>query len=294
MSTDNLHRSRVLGPVFMCLACLGFAMLDTLIKYLSTRLPLTEVIWVRYAVQTAAMLLLFAPRMGARILRTANLRLQLLRGGLLLGASLLVINGLSRLPLAETTAVLFLAPLIITVLSVPVLGERVGRMDVAGVLLGFVGMLIIVRPGGGLLTWAVLFPVGTAICNAAYQMVTRFFRGGEHPVTTNLYAGLVGVVVLAPLMPAVWVWPDAWTALMLVLAGLVATLAHYMIIKALECSPAAALGPYGYTQLIWAALLGLAVFGAFPDMLTWVGIAVIAGGGLLVSLYHLLPSRRKG
>ena len=78
------------------------------------------------------------------------------------------------------------------------------------------------------------------------------------------------------------------------LAGLVATLAHYMIIKALECSPAAALGPYGYTQLIWAALLGLAVFGAFPDMLTWVGIAVIAGGGLLVSLYHLLSSRRKG
>nr|WP_281357695.1 DMT family transporter [Aromatoleum diolicum] len=277
----------------MCVTCLCFAALDTLIKYLSKGFPLTEVIWVRYAVQTLAIAILFAPRMKSRILRTANLRLQLLRGGCLLGASLLVINGLSRLPLTETTAVLFLAPLIITMLSGPVLGERVKAIDWFAVVLGFIGVLIIVRPGGGLLTWAILFPIGTACCNAVYQMVTRFFHSSEHPVTTNLYTGLVGVVVLAPVMPFVWKTPDLEHAAIMVLAGLVGGLAHYIITKALECSSAMALGPYSYTQLVWAAMLGFMVFGALPDPITWVGIAVIASSGLLLSFYHLLAARRR-
>lgn len=292
VTDTHVYRTRVLGPLLMCLACLCFAALDTLIKYLSHRLPLTEVIWVRYAVQTIAIAILFVPTMKGRILRTSNPRLQALRGMCLLGASLFVINGLSRLPLTETTAVLFLAPLIITLLSGPVLGERIKPVDWFAVMLGFAGVLIIVRPGGGLLTWAILFPVGTACCNAVYQMVTRSFHSAEHPVTTNLYTGLVGVLVLAPLMPFVWQWPTAEQWGVLVLAGLVGGLAHYIITKALECSSAAALGPYGYTQLVWAALLGFLVFGALPDVVTWLGIAVIASSGLLLSIYHLVAARR--
>lgn len=292
MRSDQVYRSRVLGPLLMCLTCLCFAALDTLIKYLSKGLPLTEVIWVRYTVQTIAIVVLFAPKMKGRILRTANPRLQMLRGGCLLAASLFVINGLSRLPLTETTAVLFLAPLIITLLSGPVLGERVLPVDWIAVMLGFVGVLVIVRPGGGLLTWAILFPVGTACCNAVYQMVTRSFHSAEHPVTTNLYTGLVGMVVLAPVMPFVWQWPDLQQGVVLVLAGLVGGLAHYVITKALECSSAAALGPYSYTQLVWAAMLGFLVFGALPDAVTWLGICIIASSGLLLSIYHLIAARR--
>lgn len=292
MSVDQVYRSRVLGPLLMCLACLCFAALDTLIKYLSKGLPLTEVIWVRYAVQTVAIAALFVPRMKQRILRTSNLRLQILRGACLLGASLCVINGLSRLPLTETTAVLFLAPIIITLLSGPVLGERIKPVDWLAVILGFAGVLIIVRPSGGLLTWAILFPIGTACFNAVYQMVTRSFHSAEHPVTTNLYTGLVGMGVLAPVMPFVWQWPEPRQWAVLVAAGLVGALAHYIITKALECSTAAALGPYGYTQLIWAAVLGFLVFGALPDSVTWIGIAVIASSGLMLSIYHLMAARR--
>ena len=289
---DAVYRSRVLGPLLMSLACLCFAALDALIKYLAKGLPLTEVIWVRYLVQTVAIAMLFGPKMKGLILRTANPRLQVLRGACLLGASLLVINGLSRLPLTETTAVIFLAPLIITLLSGLVLRERIRPVDWLAVILGFVGVLIIIRPGGGLLTWAILFPVGAACCNAVYQMVTRFFHASEHPVTTNLYTGLVGTVALLPVMPFVWEWPDRQHAVVLVLAGLIGSTAHYVMTKALECASAAGLGPYGYTQLVWAALLGFVLFGALPDAISWVGIAVIASIGLLLSIYHLLAARR--
>lgn len=288
----RVRPSRILGPLLMATACLCFAILDSLIKYLSKGLPLTEVICVRYAVQTAAVAAVFLPRLKGRILRTGNPRLQLLRGACLLGASMCAINGFSRLPLTEATAVMFLAPILITLLSGPILGERARTIDWLAVALGFAGVLVIVRPGGGLLTWAILFPLGTAICNAVYQMVTRFFHSSEHPATTNLYTGLVGTAGLIPLMPFVWQTPDSKHLGLMILAGLVGGLAHFLITKALEHAPAAVLGPYGYTQLAWATVLGYFVFGAIPDGVTWIGIAVIACAGLLLSLHHLATARR--
>lgn len=283
--------AHLLGPFFMCLAALGFAALDALIKFSATGGPLSEVIWVRYAVQTLIFAIIFVPRSGRRILRTENLRMQLVRGGFLLGASLLVINGLSRLPLTETTAVLFIAPIFVTLFSGPFLGEKARTIDWVAVLFGFCGVLIIVRPGGGLLTWAILFPIGTAICNAVYQMVTRSLRRTEHPVTTNLYSGMIGTLALTPLMPWVWEWPDPIHAAAMLMAGLVGAVSHFMMTKALAHSPASTLGPFGYTQLIWASLFGFLVFGALPDFLTWVGIGVIAAGGLLLSLHHVWVKR---
>lgn len=291
MLNTPARSGRFLGPMYMCLACLAFASMDTLIKILSRELPLTEVVFLRYAVHALAIALIFFPRLKGRMLRTGNPRLQILRGTCLLGASLFVINGLSRLPLTETTAVMFLTPIITALFSGPVLGEHARRVDWVAMALGLAGVLIIVRPGGGLLTWAILFPMGTAACNAIYQLVTRFFHSSEHPATTNLYTGLVGVAALAPVMFLVWQTPTQSQAGLICIAGLIGATGHFVLTKAFEHSPAASLGPYSYTQLVWASLLGLSVFGALPDGVTWIGIGVIASGGLVVSLHHLWESR---
>jgi drug/metabolite transporter (DMT)-like permease len=276
-----------LGPVLMCLASLCFVILDTTTKHLALSYPLMQVVWGRYTAQTLLLLLAFAPRMGWRVLHVNRHSMQLLRGCFLLGASMLMINALARLPLTETTAIVFMAPLVVTLLSGLVLKEKARRLDWVAVCCGFAGVLIIARPGGGLLTWAILFPLGTAICNACYQIVTRFSRSSEHPVTTNVYTGLVGAVVLLPVMPLVW-QPMAWgDTLLLIGAGGIAAAGHLTLTRALACSSAAALGPYSYVQLIFAAVLGLIVFGAMPDAMSWLGIMVIAAGGLVLSLRRL-------
>lgn len=290
MSENTLHRW--LGPLLMALACAGFAMIDMLAKYLGKGYPVTEVLFLRYAVQSVAVCILFLPRLKGRILRTANLHMQLLRGCFLLGASVCVINGLKYLPLAESTAVHFLSPIFIAVLASLFLGEKARWIDWLAVVLGFVGVVIIVRPGGELLTWAILFPVCSALCNAMYQVVTRYFRSSEHPATTNLYAALVGLVATLPFMPSVWITPDLKFAGLVVVAGVVGATSHLLVTKALECTPAASLGPYSYTQLAWAAVFGYLVFDAIPDFLTWLGIAVIASSGLLISLHHLFTKPR--
>ncbi|MER1969003.1 DMT family transporter [Castellaniella sp. GW247-6E4] len=277
-----------LGPVLMCLAGLCFAMLDSATKYLAAFYPLTQIVWGRYAAQTLLLALVFAPRMGWSLFHAHSYPLQLLRGLCLFSASILVINGFARLPLTETSAILFLAPLIVTLLSGALLKEKARRMDWVAVCCGFAGVLIIARPGGGLLTWAILFPVGAAVCNALYQIVTRSTRSSEHPVTSNLYTGMVGTALLLPVMPAVWM-PMLWTDLLLVGgSGCIAAVGHLVITKALSYSPAAALGPYSYFQLVFVAALSWMIFGTLPDAVSWIGILVIATGGLMISVRRLL------
>jgi len=277
-----------LGPALMCLASLLFAILDTTTKYLAAFYPLTQIVWARYTAQTVLLILVFAPGMGWRLFHAHSYPMQLLRGLCLFAASMLVINGFARLPLTETSAILFLAPLIVTLLSGLVLKEKARRMDWVAVCCGFAGVLVIARPGGGLLTWAILFPIGTAVCNALYQIVTRSTRGSEHPVTSNVYTGMVGAFVLMPVMPAVW-QPMDWADLLLVIgAGLVAAIGHLVITKALSYAPAAALSPYSYFQLVFVAVLSWLVFHAVPDAVSWVGILVIAAGGLMISVRRLL------
>ncbi|MFA7439032.1 DMT family transporter [Castellaniella sp.] len=277
-----------LGPVLMCLVSLFFALLDAATKYLAADYPLTQVVWFRYVVQTAVLALVFLPRIGLSLLHTHSPLLQLLRGLSLCGASILAINGLARLPLAETSAILFMAPLIVTLLSGLILKEKASRMDWAAIGLGFVGVLIIVRPGGGLMTWAVFFPMGAAACNACYQVVTRFTRVAEHPVTSNLYTGAIGTAVLLPLMPYVWQPMAATDVLIVCAAGAIGATGHLLFTKALSVSSVVVLSPYSYFQLMFASVLGWTIFETVPDAMSWLGILVIAAGGLMISLGRLV------
>ncbi|MAG66697.1 MAG: EamA family transporter [Pseudomonas sp.] len=279
------------GILLVVLATLLFASHDALAKYLSGFYPVILVVWVRYVVHSLLMAGIFLPRAGLRMLRTRRPGLQLLRAICLLGTSLLFVSSLQFIPLAAATAVNFLAPVLVTALSVPLLGERVSMGQWVAVSLGFFGVLVIVHPGGELFTPAILLPLGSALCFALYQLLTRKLSEFDGPSTSNLLAGLFATVVLSTLMPLFW-QPLALQHLPLLLAlGVLGMLAHLLLTQSFRHAPPALLAPFGYCQIIFAGALGLLLFDSRPDRSVLLGTALICLGGLAAAWLQRRASR---
>lgn len=282
------------GILLVLCAGLLLASHDGISKYLTQIYPLIMVIWLRYFVQTVAMIVLFFPKMRWAILRTRRPWLQLLRGISLLSISLLFIAGLRYIPLAEATAVMFLAPLIVTVLSALVLHEKVSKGQWVAVSIGFLGVLLIVRPGGELFTPAILLPVGGSICFAIYQLLTRRLASTDHAVTSNFLSGLFGTLVLTLLLPGQYnLDVPSFDLLLMLLLGLLAMTAHMLLTMGLKYSTAATLAPFTYGQIIFAGIVGYFAFAQLPDALAILGVLIISCSGLAVAyLQHRGQSRR--
>src|SRR5690606_21491845 len=262
---------------------------DAISKYLSGFYPIVLIVWARYVVHTLLMAGIFLPQSGLRVLRTKRPGLQALRALCLLGTSLFFTTGLMFIPLAEATAVNFLAPLLVTALSVPLLGERVSRGQWAAVIVGFLGVLIIVHPGGELFTPAVLLPLGSALCFSFYQVLTRRLSGVDSATTSNFFAGLFNTLIMSALVPFFWHLPSIGHGLMMLALGGCGMAAHLFLTQAFRHAAPALLAPFGYGQIVFAGLLGLLVFGHMPDSIALVGIAVICVSGLAA----VLQSRRQ-
>ncbi len=272
------------GVLLVLCAGLLLATHDGVSKYLTHIYPLIMVIWLRYFVQTIAMIILFFPKMRLAIIRTRRPWLQLLRAISLLSISLLFIGGLRYIPLAEATAVMFLAPLIVTVLSALVLHERVSKGQWAAVVVGFLGVLFIVRPGGALFTPAILLPVCASFCFAIYQLITRRLASTDHAVTSNFLSGLFGVIVLTALLPGEYTLEVANIDLLFMMAlGLLAMTAHMLLTMALKYSTAATLAPFTYAQIVFAGVVGYLAFGQMPDNWSMFGVLIISCSGLAVA-----------
>ena len=280
------------GVLFILCAGLLLASHDGVSKYLTEIYPLIMVIWLRYFVQTLAMALLFFPKMRWAILRTRRPWLQLLRAISLLSISLLFISGLRYIPLAEATAVMFLAPLIVTVLSAVLLHEKVSKGQWIAVSIGFLGVVFIVRPGGELFTPAILLPFAGSICFAIYQLITRRLASTDHAVTSNFLSGLFGTLVLTALLPGQYTLAVAHIDLLfMLLLGILAMTAHMLLTMALKYSTAATLAPFTYGQIIFAGLIGYLVFGQMPDALSILGVLIISCSGLAVAYLQHTQSR---
>lgn len=279
------------GILLVMCAGLLLASHDGVSKYLTHIYPLIMIIWLRYFIQTLAMIVLFFPKMRWAILRTQRPWLQLLRGISLLSISLLFISGLRYIPLAEATAVIFLAPLIVTVLSALVLDEKVSKGQWAAVCVGFLGVVFIVRPGGALFTPAILLPVCASFCFAVYQLITRRLASTDHAVTSNFLSGLFGTVALTAFLPGQYTLNVASVDLMFMLVlGLLAMTAHMLLTMALKYSTAATLAPFTYAQIIFAGVVGYIAFGQLPDMYSIIGVLIISCSGLSVAyLQHHKP-----
>jgi drug/metabolite transporter (DMT)-like permease len=286
------HPLRQALPLFL-VGGLCLTALDTTAKYLVRDHALFLVVWARYVGQMLVVTPFVWHRAGPGFWRTRNLRMQLVRSAFLLTATVFFFAGLRYLPLAEASAITFLAPIFIVVLSLPVLGERPTRARWIASLTGFAGILVLLRPGSSILHPAVLLLMGTAICNAFYQLLTRKLPG-DSAHTTLFYSALMGAVGLTLALPlgltgaTVLSWREAGLFLLL---GLFAGLAHWLIITAFLIVPASLLTPFTYLQMIWATLFGWLVFGQLPDGWSAVGMAIIVGSGLLLALQERRRAR---
>lgn len=274
------------GIVLFMLALMLFAMLDATSKRLTADFAVPLLVWARYALHCLIMLLFLGPSMKLRLVKTGHPALQVVRALALVGTTGFAMMAFRTMPLAEATAVLFLAPILVTLLAGPLLGERIGAGRWIAVVLGFAGVLLIARPGGALNPTGVAWALAGAASYAVYQILTRRLSQLEHPMTLLFYTALVGTAVMSLALP--WFWfespPQPLQWLLIASLGLYGGVGHFLLIRAFRQAPASTLTPFGYTQLIWAGLLGWLVFGHLPDALSAAGMAVIAAGGLWLAL----------
>ena len=272
---------RAIGAIALSMAC--FSVLNAMSKSLSAAFPVIEVLWARYFFALLFMLVMFLPRSGRKLFEIRRFDTQLVRGGLLFFSSLFYFNGIAHLPLATAAAISLTSPIIVTALSPRLLGEQVGVRRWSAVAVGFVGALIVVRPGQATFDWHVLLVVASTVCSAFYQLYSRRYGQSERPDASATLATIVGTVAASPFVPFEWVMPSStWHIALFVGMGIMAGAGHYFLTIAYSQAPAAVISPFNYLQLVGAALLGYAVFNDLPDAWTWVGSAVIIASGLYI------------
>ncbi len=270
------------GILLMLSAGMAFSVMDATGKHLTHSLPVVEITWGRYLFHLLALPLF----LGGRSLRTAvhstRVGLQVVRSALLMGSTFIFFLAVKYIPLGDATAVGFVGPLLVTALSVPLLGERVGPRRWTAVCIGFASVLIIIRPGIGMVHWAALLPLGSAGCFALYQITTRILSRSDSAATTYFYSATVGLAVTTVFLPVEWTTPGLAGWATLAFLGGMGGVSHYLLIRAFAVAPASLLAPFAYCQLIWSITIGYLWFGDFPDHWTFVGAALVAASGLYV------------
>lgn len=280
------------GILLMACAVSMFSILNAFGKRLSVEHAIIQIVWFRFTIGLVLMLALFARRRGMALVRAHRPGLQLIRALLLVMSSGLFFTGVSYLPLPTATTISFTAPLIITALSVPFLGEQVGIRRWAAVGVGFVGALVIIRPGMEGTHWAAIFVVGSTTCSSFYQLLTRKLAGQDDPETSNFYTSFVGTLIASIALLFVWKTPaDPVTWAMFLSLGILGGGGHYLLTRAYTLGPAATISPFNYLQLVGATILGYTMFGHFPDLWTWVGAGIIVASGLYIA--HREAIRRR-
>jgi drug/metabolite transporter (DMT)-like permease len=269
------------GIFWMCSSMLLFVCMDGLTKHLIRTYPVAEVIWVRFVFHLVFMLPLMARRLPV-LAKTRSLGLQMLRGAMVNLSNVAIIIALQYLPLTEVSVLGSVSPLIVTALSVPLLGEKVGLRRWVGVTIGFVGVVLVVRPGGDLIHWAAIFPLLGSISYAINQIATRRLGRIDHPLTTVFYTALFGVACTSVAVPFLWVAPDMTGWLLMAGVGLLSLGGHILTVRAFQVAPAAVVAPFNYSALVWATVVGYVAFGDLPDGWTMVGATVIVASGLYV------------
>lgn len=253
---------------------------DVTAKYLSATLPSIEITWIRFLTFALIMMPAMVPGSPLFALQTGRLSLHLLRGLTILGSSLFFISGLRFLPIAEASATGFVAPLLVTALSIVFLGERVGLRRWIATGVGLIGVLIILRPGTGAFHPAAFFPLVSALCWACTLIITRMMSGTERAVTVMAYSSIVGVVLLSGLVSSVWVTPTWHDIALGAFIGVASTLGQWIVVLAFRYADASVLAPFSYTQLLWVSILGFLIFGEVPDAWTVTGAGFIVASGL--------------
>jgi len=264
----------------MVAAAIVFAILNAAVKSLRGEIPILQLVWVRTAGHLLFVVAAFAPRHGLRLLETQHPIFQLARSTLLLFSTLLYFTALGYIGLATAATISFMTPCLVAVLAGPLLGERVDARRWTAVAVGFLGVLVVARPGADVANLAAFLVLGNAACSALYEILTRRVVASDPPETAVGYAAVVSTVVLGLVVPFNWTWPRTTAHLAVMLSlGLWGGLGHYLVARAYRSAPASVVAPFGYLQLLGAAVTGFLVFGDVPGAGVWLGALLIVGSG---------------
>lgn len=275
------HENITAGIGWMLLTSFCFVSVDTVGKYLLESYPLTQVVWCRFLFHFLLTLVIAALWFRDTI-KTNRPWTQLGRSALLAILTILYYFGLARTDLATAMTIIFMSPIFVTILSIPLLGEPAGARRIIGVLVGFLGALVVVRPGIVPVSIGMLCLLGAAVINALFQIVTRHLRHDDKPMTTSLYTALAGAIGFTAVGPLEWQAPDARGWALLVVFGFIGGVAQLCLIKSFHVAPAAVVAPFSYTSIVWATLFGILIFGDFPNLWTIIGALLIIGSGLYI------------
>ncbi|MGB0865362.1 MAG: DMT family transporter [Granulosicoccaceae bacterium] len=292
---DNLK-----GVLIMALGMLLIPGMDAIAKYVGPRVSVGQIVWCRFFFQTLFMGSVALLFLNKEQLRFSHPLQHLARATMISLATGLFFTALQYMPLAESIAIFFVEPLILTVLAGVFLKEKIGWRRILAVTIGFGGAMMIVQPEFAKAGWAAALPMGAALAFAIYLLLTKRLSGHTHPVAIQLFTGagatLVMSVALAagaalqlrPLAPA---WPASNDLYLLIGMGLIASVGHLFVVMAFARTSAATLAPLQYLEIVSATLLGLYFFGDFPDLIAWTGVAVIIGSGIFVAWRERLNAK---
>jgi drug/metabolite transporter (DMT)-like permease len=260
-----------------------FSCLDATAKYLTTvtKLPFAEIVWVRFLGQFAIILLMLGLVSVPRLLRSAKPWHQLVRSCLLLASTAFNFMALRHLRLDQTLSIQFLAPLMVALLAGPILGEWVGWRRLVAIVVGFCGILIIVRPGYQEFSIGMVYAFVCVLGYTGFSLMTRYVANRDPPDVTLFYSLLVGTICVAPFAISEWVWPaDRLTLVLMVAIGLWGAIGHYLFIIAYQLAPASTIAPFIYLQLLSMTGFGYFIFGDLPDLWTLAGASVVIASGI--------------
>ncbi|QXT38127.1 DMT family transporter [Gymnodinialimonas ceratoperidinii] len=269
------------GIILMLAAIFLFSAMDATAKVLMARFDVLEVVWARYAGQMFVVALILLPRLPS-LIRTHHLGLQLLRSAFLFGATWCFFTSLSFMEIASATAVMNIHPVLLTLGAALLLRERLGPRRIVGIALALTGALIIIRPGGDVMSWSSLLPLGAGICYASYALTTRFLGRDEPILTSFLYTALIGTMAATALVIPVWEPPAASDWGIFLFLGIVGAAGQFLLIQSLSIAEAGAVAPFGYAGVVYSTFWGLVIFAEVPDAATIVGALVIVGAGVYV------------
>ena len=267
---------------FNLLAWVMLPIMDGIAKYLSSDLPVLQITWARYFFTVFFTLPIMFFLFKKYLVWTTNPKLQFLRGLILLIANICFFYSISIISLAKALTLAFIAPLIVTAFSPFFLGEKVGYRRWLAVIIGFVGTLVVIRPGFVEINLASIAALITGIMYGFYLIITRKLSSSDNPLLTLLLTGVVGAIIISLIMPIVWVQPSLTQWSLMAAVGIFACIGHFFLILSLKYADASKLAPFSYFEIITNILIGYYFFGDFPDKWTFLGLFIIVSAGIYI------------
>ncbi|MDC6447922.1 DMT family transporter [Alphaproteobacteria bacterium] len=258
--------------------------MDGLAKFLSQEIHFLQVVWGRYFFMALISLVITFLFFRKHLRWPSNFQIQLIRSLFLFLSTILFFYAISIISLPEALTLAFVSPMIVTLLSAIILKEKVGFRRWSAVVVGFIGVLFVIRPGFNEVNLATITALGCGICYAIYIISTRRLSNQDSPLLTLIFTGLSGSIVISLIVPFYWSGLTLTQLLLLVLLASIGTLAHFLLILSLNYAEASKLAPLSYSEIIMNVIIGYYFFGDFPDQWIWIGLSIIIASGVYISL----------